>query len=115
MSELEQDSQRPFRTPVVASTFVVVGVTVGAALVVLASLGLLRGRVHDEPDEGDSWRQVPGQVAGLELKAFVTPASVERDRERLRAFGWVDREEKLVHVPIEVAMELYLKQAREQP
>ncbi len=115
MSELRQDSERPYRMPVLASTFVVVSVTVGAFLVVPLSLGLLRGRVHDEPDKGDSWRKVPGQVAALELKGFGTPAKVERDRERLRSFGWVDREQRRVHVPIEVAMDLYLARTRERP
>lgn len=36
-------------------------------------------------------------------------------RRRLESFGWVSRELQVVHVPIEVAMKLYLEGARPGP
>ena len=112
MSELKQDSEAPFRTPVLRSTFVVLGVIVGAGVVVLASLGILRGRIRDGAGKGDLWRRVPEQVGAIELKAFETPPSLARDRKQLHEFGWVDRKRGVVHVPIDLAMELYLERGR---
>jgi|GEM_PF-6301305 len=107
MNEIEQDTQAPFRAPVVRSTVVVLGVILASVLVVLGSLVWLRGHTH--ATERDAWRRVPDQVSALELKGFVTPPALAKDRARLRQFGWVDRKKHLVHVPIDVAMELYLK------
>jgi hypothetical protein len=47
-------------------------------------------------------------AASARRDLFVTPvvSPLERERRALERFGWVDRAQGLVHVPIDVAMEL---------
>lgn len=61
---------------------------------------------------------VPSEVNAMETTVFTTEAQGlefhRRAAQFLASYGWVDREGQLVHVPIEVAFELYLARQGEQ-
>jgi hypothetical protein len=86
-----------------------------------ASLFLLvRGRGGARAASRAGWyREVPREVQAVELKPFSSPMDGELEqraaREHLRSYGWVDRRAGLVHVPIEVAFELYLARREQTP
>lgn len=62
----------------------------------------------------EGMQRIPEDINGMELVLFdePAPAYVQRARQepRLRAYGWVSREAGVVHIPIERAMELYVRQ-----
>lgn len=63
--------------------------------------------------------QVPEEVNRIEQVLFDdrAPGLEERafEQERLRTYGWVDREARLVRIPIDRAIELYVQEARPAP
>lgn len=86
-----------------------------------ASLSLLvreRGSTRAAP-RADWYRDVPREVEAVELSPFSSPRDAELEqraaREHLRSYGWVDQRRGLVHVPIEVAFELYLGRRDHRP
>lgn len=60
---------------------------------------------------------LPPEVNAMELTTFDQEAqgleANEAARERLRAYGWVDREDGVIHIPIEEAFDLYLERRKE--
>lgn len=54
----------------------------------------------------------PTEVSGVEQEAFGLRSQAERTeepaRQRLGSYGWVDRDEGVVHVPIDRAIDLYV-------
>jgi hypothetical protein len=56
----------------------------------------------------------PRDVAGLESSLFEAAppgtSAIEVARARLHGYGWVDRRRRIVHIPIERAIELVLGQ-----
>jgi hypothetical protein len=98
-------------------------ITLAACLVgVAATLWLLHeGRAHlrARPATPGWYRQPPIEVNEVEAAPFVHPTDAERGAElaqrRLRSYGWVDRTAQRVHVPIDVAFDIYLRAREEQP
>lgn len=75
---------------------VLLALAVLAAVVLAAGAWLLVERTGRETDEGEA---APGDTPAVELR------SVERaQRERLRSYGWIDRQGGVGHIPIEAAM-----------
>ena len=102
---IEQEPDRVPRGVVRASTLVV-------AIMILASIGavLLLGR----GDLREVLRARKGPPARIEETLYIAPTPLELLRgaqlQWLRGYGWVDRQKGIVHVPIEVAAELYLQE-----
>ncbi|MBA3538628.1 MAG: hypothetical protein H0T79_03295 [Deltaproteobacteria bacterium] len=92
------------RRPLVQAAIVIVVSIIASilAVVLLAGrqLGLAEGRL-DPPERIDT------RVFQLETDA---EAAVRASAKHLQSYGWVDKQRQRVHVPIEVALELYLKQ-----
>ncbi len=112
--DVRQDPDRvPGRLVVVAAIVVVVTIAVSVVAVVLMT-GELRGKLRSNP-QGAAWEEhIPAQVGHVESAPFGDATDAEREalaaREHLASFGWVDRTRGRVHVPIDVAMDLYLQQ-----
>ena len=100
--------QEPDRVPrgLVRVSAVAVAVAIAASVgaVLLLGRGGLgeMGRVDSRPPEN------------LDVELFQLEAPGERMRrlgdDRLGRYGWVDRARGLVHVPLDVAIELYLQE-----
>lgn len=60
---------------------------------------------------------IPEDIHEIELILFDRPAPGLVDRElqeqRLHTYGWVSREDEVVHLPIDRAMQLYLDEHRD--
>jgi len=58
----------------------------------------------------------PHEVAEVRQEMFQIPhprpTALDRDRATLQRFGWVDRDRRLIHVPVDVAIELVARRAR---
>ncbi|HET8540381.1 MAG TPA: hypothetical protein VFL83_10965 [Anaeromyxobacter sp.] len=84
-----------------------------AASVYLAVRQGEHGPVPIPPEVGRS------KIGMVEQQQFDLSVRGERDRaarlERLRSYGWVDRPAGVVHVPIDLAMELVTKGVRAAP
>lgn len=112
MKDIQQDAEsldtRPVRRSA-AIVFVAVGLSLAATLLLLWSG---RGSVALYPGDKAWELSVPEDVHALELRTFRLQTAAERaagsDRKRLTSYGWVDRSRRRVHIPISVAMELYL-------
>jgi hypothetical protein len=80
-------------------------VTMACALVV----AFLLGGSHRQPIP-----TVRPDINGIETSTFATEAqglAEHHDEEqRLSSYGWVDRDKRVIHVPISVAFDLWLAQ-----
>lgn len=112
MIELEQDREEVHEAAVAISTLVVVSVIALSSLTVWIFTRSLRGHIRLETADAHWWKVVPESVKGIELHGFqaqtASARAVRAARVRLASYGWTDRDAGLVHVPIDVAMELYL-------
>ena len=83
---------------------------IGIVLSVLATLLLGHGSL------GEVMRDISTPPAQIETREFPRETDEERAQrlaaERLRGYGWVDRDGGLIHVPIEVALEMYLREVQ---
>lgn len=70
---------------------------------------------------GRGWvtRETGDEVNGMRTSLFpanerrvLDPAPVDPAAARLGAYGWVDREQRIIHVPIARAKELYVERQR---
>jgi hypothetical protein len=50
------------------------------------------------------------RLEGIEMMSAAGAATSAADEDRLQQFGWIDREKKIVHIPIQKAMELAVEQ-----
>ena len=106
MSMIEQESEE-----VPPRLLRVFAIAIGVAIVlsILVTLVIGRGSL------GEVMREVSSPPANIETRVFPLETDQERSQretaERLRSYGWVDRDRGLVHVPLDVAIELYLKEA----
>jgi len=89
---------------------------VSLALAVIAFL-LLYWRVgFERPSRQFPERRLPAprEISNVRQEMFgiarPEPGMLEQQRLRLERFGWVDRDQGLVHIPIEAAMELLLRE-----
>lgn len=101
------------RRPLVIGTLVtLIGTALGTGVAVLL---LLEGRAHVRLDPGrPRWYQsVPVEVNEVEAKTFYAPTDAELQKraaeEQLASYRWVDRPKGIAAVPIEVAIETYLR------
>jgi hypothetical protein len=87
-----------------------------AAVVTSSYLRMRQGERPAVPIPAEIGRSKIGLV---EQQLFDQAVRGERDRavreERLRSYGWVDRRQGIVHIPIERAMELVAGGARPAP
>jgi hypothetical protein len=90
------------------------------AVVVLAALlaaGWIFARALLGRDRGVGYADAADRTPPPRLQAN-PPAELERlrarDRERLETYGWIDRDEGLVRIPILRAMELVAREAAEE-
>jgi hypothetical protein len=74
-----------------------------------------------QPGSGRDWarRETSEEVNGMRTSLFpaterrqLAPSAPSAAAEHLRAYGWVDREQQIVHVPLERAKALYLERLR---
>lgn len=103
--------QEPDRIPrgLVRTAGIAIAVSIAAsvgAVLLLAGPGRL----------GEIYRAgSPPPPARLDVSPFQLPTEAELLRaaaaERLRAYGWVDRAAGIIHVPLDVAIALYLAEA----
>jgi len=105
MIEIEQEPDRVPSRPIRASVIVI-------AIAIVCSIGavvLLAG-----PDLGEVVhpRVEPPERIDTQLFPLETPAEHARfDADvRLHAYGWADRSRGLVHIPLDVAAEIYLQE-----
>jgi hypothetical protein len=100
--------QEPDRVPRGVVRISAVVVAAGIAASVGATLLLARGSL------GEVLRAPPAPPARIDVRLFGLETEAERQYrladERLRRYGWVDRGRGLVHVPLDVAIELYLEE-----
>jgi hypothetical protein len=67
---------------------------------------------------GGSHRQptpvVAPDINGIEMSPFAVEAQGlaehQREEQRLAKYGWIDRDKRVIHVPIDVAFDLWLAQ-----
>lgn len=61
----------------------------------------------------------PHEVAHVRQEMFdlrhPRPTILDRDRVTLNSFGWVDRGRRVIHVPVDVAMDLVARRQRKAP
>lgn len=91
------------------------GVIVATGLGVMFALLLGRCRSHEL---GHAWvpplarPEITGEIDTMETRPFSVEAQgleATRLAERhLHSYGWIDRDRQIVHLPIDVAIELYL-------
>jgi hypothetical protein len=89
-------------------------VTVGLGVVIAMSIGSCRSRRL-----GHAWvppmasPEIQGDINAMETRPFSVEAqglaAHQREDARLHGYGWIDRSRRTVHVPIDVAIDLYLK------
>lgn len=102
--------QEPDRVPrrILVQAAIVIGAGIAAS--VLVTLLLIAPYVGEltRPSE-----KIPGP---LDTGLFLLPTEGELERQaaeqRLHSYGWVDRARGIVHVPLEVAIEQYLQEAK---
>lgn len=112
MAELQPASQEAERIGP-GMTLGVTGwvVSFGVLLCFVAALMLAARSRTLEPAASVSAAQRPeSEVSNVRSELFRGPAAGERlkaaQRARLTQFGWVDRDQKIVRIPIDVAMDL---------
>lgn len=119
MMDIRQDSEAVREAPVVISTLVVLGVIGLSVVVTLVFTAWVRGHVRLDQADPRWWHKRPEAISGVELRPFQLPTQTERAgesaRKRLGAYGWADQQHGLVHIPIDVAVELYLEEQEHAP
>jgi hypothetical protein len=100
---------------------------IAAAIVLplLVVLAALAQRLFTRASRRDAAQGVPtrpdpaAEVSGVHAELFERPLAGElleqQQRNTLDRYGWVDREHGIVRVPINVAIELVAKDAKERP
>lgn len=106
MNELHQERDRLPRTIILV---IIVSGVVTTAVGVFVAWAITQSGPLPRPAADLRERE---EVNELELRSFDEESAATeqwyRDGERLARYGWVDRSQGLVHLPIETAMELYL-------
>jgi hypothetical protein len=93
------------------------GVAAASALAVAIAAGVLASEAGRIASFGPATRArpQPTQVNALDTELFTygPRAASSAPAERLRRYGFVDRERQRVHIPIDRAIELYLERREE--
>jgi hypothetical protein len=96
-------------------------VVIGVSLCVIAYFILVANERALRPGRKfpERWLPAPHEVAHVRQEPFApaTPASTIADDERvlLRSYGWVDRQKRIVRIPVDRAAELLLAGRGGQP
>jgi hypothetical protein len=116
--------QEPDRVPGRKISGYIVGVVAATLAGVFIAVWIGSCRAH-EIDTVLVWPPtpaVPGEVNAMETRPFVVQAQGlewnAANSDWLASYGWVDRARGIVHVPVDVAIDLYLarqRQAQPQP
>lgn len=110
--------QEPDRTSGSALVLGAAALVLGAVVFVILAWGTLMTTRSSGHDGLPAVGGVPVDVEAVELHTFDIPTAAEIDgiaaRARLASWGWVDRDRRRVHMPIEVAMELLLREEAER-
>ncbi len=108
---MRHPAQEPDRVEGRLIVVVLAGVIVASTVGVLGARWIERGR-----GEGTRALSMPVEVNAIETRPFGDAAEgLEEHRAAeawLSSYGWVDREAGLIHVPIDVAIDLYLARQR---
>jgi len=120
MSEHETEHGHPRSEDDRISSGAVVGVGVGSLVLFLlagwVTTAYLAAKVGERPVLPIPPEIGQSKVGLVEQTPFELAFRGERDRaarlEHLRAYGWIDRERGIVHLPIDRATELFLKGRR---
>lgn len=108
--------QEPNTVPAGAITGTIIGVIIAIAVGVLLAYGIETWRSHelagDPSAAAEQMSGVPPEVNAMETLPFSVEAqgldSHRVAESYLSSYGWVDRDHRIVHVPIDVAFDLYL-------
>lgn len=107
------------RIPSVPILLVGVGALVVFFLASFATLSFLRVKEGDRPLLPVPQELGQSKIGLVEQQLFESSTRGRRDHEarleRLGSYGWVDRKQGVVHLPIERAMELSAKGVRPRP
>jgi hypothetical protein len=99
---------------VIAATIAITAVSVWIARGL--ELGRRSAVLEDEPAQ---LYRMPAEVSAMETQTFTLRAQGLEDHRaaerRLSSYGWVDRDQNLIHLPIDVAIQLYLAGQERQP
>jgi len=95
------------------SVLVVMAGVIVATVIGVWIAWLLLGRGEEQVEGARRGAGIPPEVSAMETGTFSDRAQgleTHQAAERwLSAYGWVDRDRGLVHIPIETAMKLYLE------
>ena len=101
--------QEPDRLPGRWLAVIAAGAVIFSIVLVGAALLLERQRSDPAPE----WPPPPSSVGAMETELFREEATRRelwpRQRARLQSYGWVDRRAEVVHIPLERAMDLWLR------
>src|SRR5699024_27813 len=97
-------------------------VLIGAGMLLLLPIGvavtaLLLNTLWAEPPARPS--PFPQETRGTAVPRLQVQPEIELDtlraawQERLHSYGWIDRDQQLVHVPIDVAMQRLVQQSEQ--
>jgi hypothetical protein len=113
MSEWKQEPDVVPARPIVAALIAaLIATALGTAIA--WRLADCSGPAHDRSaGAAHPHNRVPPEVSAVETTQFEERAQGLEDRRAaeawLSSFGWVDRERRIVHIPIESAIDLYLR------
>jgi hypothetical protein len=103
--------QEPERIPRGLIRISAIAIAIAIAASVAVTVLLARGSLG-EVMRPEALQAAPR--ARIDARLFTTEAEAERiwrlADERLRSYGWVDRGRGVVHVPLDLAAELYLEE-----
>jgi len=113
---MKHPAQEPNAVPAGAITGTIIGVAFAIAIGGLVAYGIEAWRTDelagDPSAPAEQMRGVPAEVNAMETTPFTVEAqglASHRVAESwLSSYGWIDREHRIVHVPIDVAFDLYL-------
>ncbi|HET8936058.1 MAG TPA: hypothetical protein VFN67_21575 [Polyangiales bacterium] len=112
MAQLQPMNQEAERVRPVATLSITAWVVLfGVLLSVVAALLLFaRNRTLTQAESATEPTRPEPEVSHVRSELFRAPGAAERlnaqQRQKLAQFGWVDRERQLVHIPIDLAMDL---------
>lgn len=116
---MRNPQQEPDRVSGRRITSYIVGVVLATLAGVFIAVWIGSCRAH-EIDNVLLWparQEVPGEVNAMETRSFSQQAQgIEwnaASADWLASYGWVDREQGIVHIPVEVAFDLYLARQRQ--
>lgn len=98
----------PQEADLISAVFIArVALGVVGTMVVALVVAYLLGGSHTQPTP-----TIRPDINGIETSTFATEAQGlaehHTEEQRLSTYGWIDRDKRVVHVPIDVAFDLWL-------